>query len=256
MLHGRLDSYAARSGAGRQPAARSLLGTLDARKAKHGLQPSASAPDSPADAADDALLAELVQAAARAPVVAVPWPLPQLPPQQQQQHAAAAPGSSSSHAHQQQPQQQRIPLPGRKLRPSRMDFTAMLQRLAAWRARHLSAHVPRHCFDAPELGAWVRYMRKQHKEGRLEQWKADRCGGGRRSVVCARATSSSSTCDVCERCWLYARAFLQWCITSAACMHARVHTHACISVAVAVSTVSLTTLSLAAPALQAGHAWL
>lgn len=50
----------------------------------------------------------------------------------------------------------------------------MYAQLQAWQQRHLSAHVPRHCFDAPELGAWVRYMRKQHTDGQLEQWKVDR----------------------------------------------------------------------------------
>jgi hypothetical protein len=55
-----------------------------------------------------------------------------------------------------------------------MDFAAMYALLQAWQQRHQSAHVPRHCFDAPELGAWVRYMRKQHTDGQLEQWKVDR----------------------------------------------------------------------------------
>lgn len=66
-------------------------------------------------------------------------------------------------------------LPDLRLRPSLMDFATMYAQLQAWQARHMSAHVPRHCFDAPELGAWVRHMRKQHKDRRLEQWKADRC---------------------------------------------------------------------------------
>jgi hypothetical protein len=79
---------------------------------------------------------------------------------------------------QQQPQAPQIarlpPLPNKKLEPSLMEFAAMLAELQAWRQRHLTAHVPRFCFDAPELGAWVRYLRKQHKEGLLEQWKVDR----------------------------------------------------------------------------------
>jgi hypothetical protein len=77
-----------------------------------------------------------------------------------------------------QQQQQDLLLPDRRLRPSRMDFAAMLAQLAAWRGRFLTAHVPRHCFDAPELGAWVRHVRKQHAEGRLEQWKVERCVWG------------------------------------------------------------------------------
>ncbi|WIA12702.1 hypothetical protein OEZ85_006343 [Tetradesmus obliquus] len=55
-----------------------------------------------------------------------------------------------------------------------MDFETMVGQLVQWKARHLSAHVPRFCFDAPELGAWVRYVRKQHKDGALEQWKVER----------------------------------------------------------------------------------
>lgn len=70
--------------------------------------------------------------------------------------------------------QQLDPWPNRKLRPSKMDFAAMYAELQVWQQKHLSAHVPRYCFDAPELGAWVRYMRKQYKVGLLEQWKADR----------------------------------------------------------------------------------
>jgi hypothetical protein len=65
-------------------------------------------------------------------------------------------------------------LPKLKLRPSLMDFETMFEQLVQWKAQHLSAHVPRFCFDAPELGAWVRYMRKQHKDGLLEQWKVER----------------------------------------------------------------------------------
>eukprot|EP00882_Tetradesmus_deserticola_P012521 GHRQ01013273.1.p1 GENE.GHRQ01013273.1~~GHRQ01013273.1.p1 ORF type:complete len:258 (+),score=66.86 GHRQ01013273.1:833-1606(+) len=65
-------------------------------------------------------------------------------------------------------------LPELKLRPSRMDFETMLRQLAQWKAQHLSAHVPRLCFDVPELGAWVRFVRKQHKDGLLEQWKVAR----------------------------------------------------------------------------------
>ncbi|KAF6255405.1 hypothetical protein COO60DRAFT_217099 [Scenedesmus sp. NREL 46B-D3] len=68
-------------------------------------------------------------------------------------------------------------LPQRKLRPSRMDFGLMLGQLTQWKAQHLSAHVPRFCFDAPELGAWVRHVRKQHKDGVLEQWKVERLDG-------------------------------------------------------------------------------
>jgi Helicase associated domain len=57
--------------------------------------------------------------------------------------------------------------------PASMDFHAMCSQLAQWRATHLTAHVPRHVFDAPALGAWVRHMRKLHKDGKLEQWKVE-----------------------------------------------------------------------------------
>jgi hypothetical protein len=89
-------------------------------------------------------------------------PLPRQQEQQQHvQHSSSSTTSSNS-------------LPQRKLRPSRMDFEAMFGQLEQWKAQHLSAHVPRFCFDAPELGAWVRYVRKQHKDGLLEQWKVER----------------------------------------------------------------------------------
>eukprot|EP00775_Hariotina_reticulata_P002782 gene2782-3075_t len=55
-----------------------------------------------------------------------------------------------------------------------MEFEIMFVQLAAWKEQHLTAHVPRFCFDAPELGAWVRYMRKQHKDRHLAQWMTDR----------------------------------------------------------------------------------
>lgn len=104
-------------------------------------------------------------------------------PQPQQQHLSTArprlervSQHTVTHAHGPavSPAQQLGPLPDRRLRPSRMDFAAMYAQLQAWQQRHLSAHVPRHCFDAPELGAWVRFMRKQHTDGQLEQWKVDR----------------------------------------------------------------------------------
>jgi hypothetical protein len=104
-----------------------------------------------------------------------------LPPQQPQQQ----PGPLLP-AQQQQQQQQ---LPGGRLRPSRLDFGLMLAQLAGWQQRHLSAHVPHHCFDAPALGAWVRHMRKQHRSGLLERWKVDRC-----VCVC-----------VCAALWCFAR---------------------------------------------------
>lgn len=113
------------------------------------------------------------------------------PSQQQKQQQEQA----QQQQHQQQPQRQPVfspsqafessgddahifsspqHVPNKRLRPSRMDFGVMFTQLQAWRQRFLSAHVPRHCFDAPELGAWVRYLRKQHSEGQLEQWKVDR----------------------------------------------------------------------------------
>jgi hypothetical protein len=89
-----------------------------------------------------------------------------LPDQQEQKQSSSSsiPSSTSSSNN----------LPQRKLRPSRMDFELMFGQLVQWKAQHLSAHVPRFCFDAPELGAWVRYVRKQHKDGLLEQWKVER----------------------------------------------------------------------------------
>lgn len=62
-----------------------------------------------------------------------------------------------------------------KLYPSRFPFEPMYEQLRRWQGRHVSAHVPRFCFDAPALGAWVRFLRKQRKLGQLEQWKVDRC---------------------------------------------------------------------------------
>jgi hypothetical protein len=55
-----------------------------------------------------------------------------------------------------------------------LDFDRMYRQLADFKRAHLTAHVPRHCWDAPELGAWVRQLRKLHKERRLERWKVDR----------------------------------------------------------------------------------
>lgn len=71
-------------------------------------------------------------------------------------------------------QLQAAPMPSRKIRPSCMDFEVMYQQLEDWKQRHMTAHVPRYCFDAPELGAWVRKMRKQYKDGKLELWKSER----------------------------------------------------------------------------------
>ena len=104
------------------------------------------------------------------------------PPMQHQQHVQRRTKSSAPSSQQQQqggpaalePLAQQ--LPDRRLRPSRFDFGTMYVQLQAWKQQHLTAHVPRHCFDAPELGAWVRHLRKLHKEGQLEQWKVDRCG--------------------------------------------------------------------------------
>jgi len=59
-------------------------------------------------------------------------------------------------------------------RPATMPFEPMYRQLAAWRARFGVCHVPRHCFDAPQLGAWVRWLRKQKVDGRLRQWQQDR----------------------------------------------------------------------------------
>ncbi|KIY96449.1 hypothetical protein MNEG_11511 [Monoraphidium neglectum] len=57
--------------------------------------------------------------------------------------------------------------------PARMPFEAMYRQLAAFRARHGAAHVPRFCFDAPALGAWARWLRKRRVEGELPQWQID-----------------------------------------------------------------------------------
>jgi hypothetical protein len=61
-----------------------------------------------------------------------------------------------------------------KQAPQEREFSDMFDQLAQWKQLHLSAHVPRFCFDAPQLGAWVRQLRKAHKLGQLEQWKIDR----------------------------------------------------------------------------------
>lgn len=130
-------------------------------------------------------LEDIVQQAQEPPQITHPVLLPvssQAPPAVPQQQQQASPAHPKQHAAystvlpQQRQQQQLDDLVISKLRPSRMDFAAMYAQLAAWQQRFLSAHVPRHCFDAPELGAWVRYLRKQHKDGHLEQWKVDRWG--------------------------------------------------------------------------------
>lgn len=71
-------------------------------------------------------------------------------------------------------QQQSGSMPNRKVRPSRMEFETMYQQLCEWKQCYMTAHVPRYCFDAPELGAWVRKMRKQYADKELEQWKVER----------------------------------------------------------------------------------
>jgi hypothetical protein len=94
---------------------------------------------------------------------------------QEAQQGPQVTGWPPTQQHQHSPSSSPTRLPDMRLRPSQMDFPTMYTQLQAWQARHLSAHVPHHCFDAPELGAWVRHMRKQRKDGRLEQWKVDRC---------------------------------------------------------------------------------
>lgn len=59
------------------------------------------------------------------------------------------------------------------LKPSLMPFDTMCRELQAWRARFGTCHVPRRCFDAAELGAWVRYIRRKYRRRTLETWKAD-----------------------------------------------------------------------------------
>lgn len=65
---------------------------------------------------------------------------------------------------------------GGQLHPSQMNFEMMYRQLAAWRARFGVCHVPRYCFDAAGLGAWVRWLRKRKVEGQLPQWQLDRWG--------------------------------------------------------------------------------
>jgi hypothetical protein len=67
----------------------------------------------------------------------------------------------------------------RRVPPAQAAFEPMYRRLAAWRARFGACHVPRRCFDAPDLGEWVRWLRKQRVEARLPQWQADRWAGTR-----------------------------------------------------------------------------
>lgn len=167
-------------------------------------------------------LDDIVQQAKEAPQITVQQPdlLVAAPRQQQQQlqqqqHAPRSPATHTRAAdayaavprspEQQQPQQQQqqldqLVINSSKLRPSRMDFATMYAQLAAWQQRFLTAHVPRHCFDAPELGAWVRYVRKQHKDGHLEQWKADRWGEERpHPLVQLRVLSVASMCSQWQR---------------------------------------------------------
>ncbi|KAF8067197.1 hypothetical protein HT031_002244 [Scenedesmus sp. PABB004] len=118
------------------------------------------------DAGVDSTLAELLAQAAHAPVVS----LPLLGAGSAGDDGAAAVRDAAAP----RGAPEGVAMPSRRLRPSRMAFDAMLARLAAWRAAHLSAHVPRHCFDAPELGAWVRAQRKAHRDGALEAWKVER----------------------------------------------------------------------------------
>ena len=70
---------------------------------------------------------------------------------------------------------------GALLSPTKMPFEAMYRDLASFKARFGACHVPRHCFDAPALGSWVRWLRKQRAEGQLPQWQADRWVGAARA---------------------------------------------------------------------------
>ena len=63
---------------------------------------------------------------------------------------------------------------GTEVHPARMTFEAMYHCLDAWQRQHLTCHVPHRCFDAPALGAWVRWLRSAREGRRLEQWKVDR----------------------------------------------------------------------------------
>jgi hypothetical protein len=124
--------------------------------------------------ADAALFAQLVQQASVRPAARVAQRVLQPDPW----HAAAeAPAAAAAAAAVTAPRA--LAAPARRPHPARMPFDAMYTQLAAWRARYLSCHVPRFCFDAPVLGAWVRWLRKEHKEQRLERWKMDRWGGMR-----------------------------------------------------------------------------
>lgn len=55
-----------------------------------------------------------------------------------------------------------------------MPFELMYRELAAFSVRFGSCHVPRHCFDAPQLGAWTRWLRHQRARKLLPQWQVDR----------------------------------------------------------------------------------
>jgi hypothetical protein len=138
--------------------------------------PPAPAP-APSGNGGDPLISLLEQQASRAPTLLVPPPAPGAPPVAAPPHATAAwaawggAGEEGLDA-----EGGGAPLPGtRVMAPARMQWEGMYRRLAAWRARYGSAHVPRRCFDAPDLGEWVRWLRKQKAEGRLPRWQRDRC---------------------------------------------------------------------------------
>ena len=90
------------------------------------------------------------------------------------------------------------------LRPSLMPFEAMCRRLGAWRARFGTAHVPRRCFDAAELGAWVRYLRRRAARSR-------RCGRGGGGVGGgALELWKVERLNVLGFCWVVSREDAKW----------------------------------------------
>jgi hypothetical protein len=65
----------------------------------------------------------------------------------------------------------KIPHAGGEVVP---PFDVMYSQLQEWQRRFQTCHVPRHCFDAETLGMWVHSIRRQCRNGKLEEWKKDR----------------------------------------------------------------------------------
>jgi hypothetical protein len=134
----------------------------------HGHPPKPQGGDHPSSSNFWVVVQHLEQQAAQEPtitaalldtdVAVLPYPPP----------AAAAAAAAA----QQQQRPNRLHLGRRHVQA--LDFDRMYRQLAEFKRAHLTAHVPRHCWDAPELGAWARQLRKDRKEGRLERWKVDR----------------------------------------------------------------------------------